>query len=259
MTKIFGIVNITPDSFSDGGHNFIKENAIKTFAKMKEFGVYAIDIGAESTRPNAISISTEEEILRLQNILPIAIEMGLKVSLDTRNFKTAKWGLEHGISILNDVTGFADENMILLLKQFKVQGIFMHSLDVPVNPAHIMKDDVFMQEIYDFAQLKIEKFLQYGISKENLIFDPGIGFGKTGVQNINIIRNIDYFYSLGVKILVGHSRKSFLKTAFPQDYSDNILCKDLMTSTFSAYLIAKNVDFLRLHNPNIISSFIENN
>lgn len=255
MTKIFGILNVTPDSFSDGGVNFDFKNAIKTLETMALNNVYAVDIGAESTRPNASFVSGEEEIERLKTILPIAIKMGLTVSLDSRHAKTIEWGLNQGVKIVNDVTGFQDEKIIKLVKQFNVKAVFMHSLTVPANPDIVMKEAGFMQEIYNFGVNTISKFEQAGVKKEDLIFDPGIGFGKTGNQSIEIIKNIEFFKPLEVKILVGHSRKSFLKSAFANQ-NPITAEKDLMTTAFSAYLIAKKVDFLRLHNVEVVSCFL---
>lgn len=258
MTKIFGILNITPNSFSDGGMNVRFEDALQTAKQMVKDGVFAIDIGAESTRPNAESISVEEEISRLEEILPAVCKLGVKVSLDTRNFETAKWGALQGISILNDVSGFADERMMELIPEFNLQACFMHSLTVPVEPTVIIEGDV-LEEIYSWAEKKIKLFAKYGVSPENLIFDPGIGFGKSAEQSLLILKNTDYFKKLGLPVLIGHSRKSFLKSVFEERFTSkvevNTFEKDLMTSIFSALLWNK-VEFLRLHNTNILKNIL---
>lgn len=252
--KIFGILNVTPDSFSDGGLNFEASSAIKSAEKMLEDGVFAIDIGAESTRPNAQIISSEEEIARLSGILPKIVKMGAKVSLDTRNFETAKWGLENGVSIINDVSGFSDVRTMKLLKEFDATGVFMHSLTVPANPEITMNSETFIEEIIQFAKAKILDFHNLGIPSEKLIFDAGIGFGKTAKQSIFLMQNMEKFNSLGVQILAGHSRKSFLKEAFKERFAEgepSLFEKDLMTSIFSILMLEK-VDFLRLHNASIL-------
>ena len=146
MTKIFGILNITPDSFSDGGVNFEVDRAVKTLESMKANNIFAVDIGAESTRPNAAPVSPEEEIERLKIILPIAVKMGLTVSLDSRNIKTVEWGLKEGVKIVNDVSGFKDLKMIELVRDFKAKAIFMHSLTVPTDVNITLKEENFMQE-----------------------------------------------------------------------------------------------------------------
>jgi dihydropteroate synthase len=256
MTKIFGILNITPDSFSDGGLNCNKETALKAAKKMINDGVYAIDVGAESTRPNATILNPQEEIARLSPILPELIKLGTKVSLDTRNFETAKWGALAGISILNDVSGFTNQKMIELVAKYNLEACFMHSLTIPADPKVIMEGDI-MTKLYSFAEEKIAIFKQYGISKERLMFDVGIGFGKTAEQSIFILQNIEYFKKLNVRLFVGHSRKSFLKSVFGEvfenDRSPSIIEKDLMTAIISSTLLGK-VDFLRLHNTSILST-----
>ena len=256
MTKIFGILNITPNSFSDGGINFKFEDALLAAKKMVKDGIFAIDIGAESTRPNAESISVEEEISRLEQILPAICKLGIKVSLDTRNFETAKWGAKQGVSIINDVSGFEDERMMELIPKFNLQACFMHSLSIPANPAIIMEGDV-LGEIYKWAESKIKLFAKHGVLPENLIFDPGIGFGKSAEQSLLILKNTDYFKKLGLPVLIGHSRKSFLKLAFEERFATGLEVsnfeKDLMTSIFSTILWNK-VEFLRLHNTNILKN-----
>jgi dihydropteroate synthase len=257
-TQIFGILNATPDSFSDGGQNTDMSSALKSAEKMIENGAYAIDIGAESTRPNARTITFAEEIERLSQILPLIIKLGAKVSLDTRNFETAKWGLNQGVSIINDVSGFSDKRMINLVKEFNVDAVFMHSLTVPASPQIIMKTETMLEEIYTFAKNKILEFEIAGVSKEKLIFDSGIGFGKDGGQSLMLLQKTEFFNNLGVKTLIGHSRKSFLKTAFKERFFGGEVSnfeKDLMTSIFSGFLLGK-VDFLRLHNTEMLKELM---
>lgn len=255
MTEVFGILNITPDSFSDGGKYFELKNAIKIAEEMLKDGVYAIDVGAESTRPNAKIIGFEEEIKRLSKILPELIKLGVKISLDTRNPETAKFGLDLGVSIINDVSGFADEKMISLLCEYKVKGVFMHSLTVPSDPTICMSENgiEMLYSIKKWAEDKLKLLAERKIPKEDLIFDPGIGFGKTGEQSLFLLKNIEYFKILNLPVLVGHSRKSFLKETFSERFEEKEVDtyeKDLMTSIFSALLFGK-VEFLRLHNTKI--------
>jgi dihydropteroate synthase len=249
QTQIFGILNITPDSFSDGGANLNVEDALASAKSMLQDGVFAIDIGAESTRPNATPLTPDEEISRLEKVLPAIIKLGARVSLDTYHFETAKWGASLGVSILNDVSGGADERMVELVAKNNLQFCFMHSLSIPANPNIVMEGDVLSQ-LLTWGEEKIKKFNRAGISNENLIFDVGIGFGKTAEQSLSIIKNITNFNKLGVKLFVGHSRKSFLKRAFNINEA-SIFERDLMTSVFSALLWNK-VDFLRLHNAKIL-------
>jgi dihydropteroate synthase len=257
-TQIFGILNITPDSFSDPMINFNNEQAIINAKKMIAEGVFAIDIGAESTRPNATPIHFQEEISRLEPILPKVIKLGAKVSLDSYHFETAEWGVKQGISIINDVSGGKDERMIELACKNNLQFCFMHSLTVPTNPKIVIEGEV-LSELLSWGEERIKTFTKLGMKKENLIFDVGIGFGKTAEQSLTLLQNIEVFKSLGVKLFVGHSRKLFLKHAFKinevSEISEpSIRERDLMTAVFSALLWNK-VDFLRLHNTQITSLF----
>ncbi len=250
MSQIFGILNITPDSFSDGGENFNPETAIQKAKQMINDGVFAIDVGAESTRPNAIPIDSEEEISRLSLVLPKIAELNTIVSLDTRNYETAKWGLSNGVKIINDVSGFRDERMIELVAKQKAIAVFMHSISVPPKADEVLVGENILEQLLDFAHLKINQFKRYKVPKTRLIFDVGIGFGKTPEQAIFLMKNIEYFKQLGVKLLVGHSRKSFLKMAFPEAFegrAPSVAEKDTMTAVFSGMMWSK-VDFLRLHN-----------
>ena len=258
--KIFGIINITPDSFSDGGKNFTEPEALKTAEEMLNNGAYALDLGAESTRPNAKSITANEEIERLKILLPKLVKENILTSVDTRNFETAKWALNEGAKIINDVSGFKNPNMPLLLKEFNATGIFMHSLTVPTLPSVVMESQNFsmIQEIINFANKTLHECLEIGVKKEQLIFDCGIGFGKTAEQSIFLIQNIEAFKVTDLPIFVGHSRKSFLKTAFKERFLESepsLYEKDLMTNIFSALMFEK-VDFLRVHNVKLLKSLI---
>jgi dihydropteroate synthase len=252
MAQIFGILNITPDSFSDGGKYLTLENAIKKAEAMVENGVFAIDIGAESTRPKAQTLDAEEEISRLKHILPEILKLKTKISLDTYHFETAKWGLEMGVSIINDVSGGRDEKIPLLVKEFGATYCFMHSLTLPANPEIFMEGEI-LGDLKKWAEMKMDLFEKIGISREKLIFDPGIGFGKKAEDSIMIMQNMGFFRSLGIKLLVGHSRKSFLKTAFKEIFAQkepSLTEKDLMTAVFSA-IMKESVDFLRVHETSI--------
>lgn len=256
--KIFGIINLTPDSFSDKGANFSRNNALQTAEGFLEEGVYAIDIGAESTRLNAEPVLFDEEIKRLSIALPEIVKMGGRVSVDTRNYETARWALDKGACIINDVSGLRDENMIKLVKEYNIEAIFMHSLAVPHSNSIFMKeqDEEMLKSIIKWAVERLQNIESYGISKEKLIFDPGNGFGKKAEQSLFIMQNIQYFERLGVRILMGHSRKSFLAEAFKDRFlqgEPSTFEKDLMTTIFSIILF-KKIDFLRIHNVKMLSS-----
>lgn len=260
MTKIFGILNITPDSFSDGGVNFNIKSALQTIERMMEDGVFAIDIGAESTRPNAMEIGYEEEIKRLQIITGELLKYKTKFSIDTRNFETAKWALGKGFTILNDVSGFMDKKMHPLLNDGYEMGIFTHALTIPVKPQVVMKEEgeELLATLKNWALAKIKEFEDLGINKEKLVFDVGIGIGKTAQQSLFLMQNIEFFKCLGVSVMVGHSRKSFLKLPFAERFKQSepsVYEKDLMTTIFSLQMLGK-VDYLRVHDTAILNKVV---
>lgn len=247
-TKYFGIINVTPDSFSDGGVNLTKEDAIKNIIHFARNGVNIIDIGAKSTRPNAIDIPDEVQWKRLKPILEslntIKQEYNLKISLDCYNKNVLLKALDCGIDILNDVSALSDESIVPLIKKHNLEYVLMHSLSVPADKnIVILEEKNAVDEVLNFATHKIKILEQKGVAKEKIIFDVGIGFGKTAEQNICLIQNISAFDVLGCKIMVGHSRKSFLNNYLGEL---NLREKDMATKVISTLLTGK-VDYLRVH------------
>ena len=242
-----GIMNITPDSFSDGGkfNNF--NNFINTFELWRENDVAIIDIGAESTRPNATKLTPEEEIGRLNNVFNYIKNREKKIfnsllSIDTYHYKTAEKAIENGFNIINDVSGFEDNNMLELAKNNKnIKFVFMHNLGIPTDKNITVKGDI-VEEVKKWLEKKINVFEKNNIKKEQLIFDIGIGFGKTQSQSLQLLQNIRAFHEYGFKILVGHSRKSFMNI-FTTDKE-----KDIETLSVSMK-IARDVDIIRVHTP----------
>lgn len=249
--KLVGILNLTPDSFSDGGKFNDLENAVKQVEKLIKDGADIIDVGAESTRPDATPINAEEEWKRVEKILPeiikISHENNIEVSFDSRNASNVEKALALGIDIINDVTGFEDEEMIKLAQKSAKKIILMHNLGVPARKDVIIDKNLDeINEIKNWAKSKIQTLQSAGIKKENIIFDLGIGFGKDAQQSINILENINKFFDLNLKIYIGHSRKSFLDQinydpTFGQDNKDN------RTLFISKKLIDQKVDYLRVH------------
>ncbi len=247
-TKIVGILNITPDSFSDGGKYNSHETALNHLMQLIAEGADMIDVGAESTRPSAQRISVTEELKRLENILPeiIIIAHGKKipVSIDTMNYETAKKALELGVDIINDVSGLEDLRIVDLIAQNRgVKTILMHCKTIDPNPEIIIDKALNIdKKIINWAEEKIAFLLKNGVKKSQIIFDPGIGFNKNAEQSIRLIRNIDSFRSLDLPIYVGHSKKSFLDQI-------NLQNKDRAEKTLiiSKFLAQKMVDFIRVH------------
>lgn len=262
VTKIVGILNVTPDSFSDGGKYDSLENALLHLDQMLKDGADMIDIGAESTRPKATPISSQEEWSRLERILPKVISVvkkfnansGRKVqtSIDSYHFETIKKSHDLGIDIINDVRGLLDEKIVDFIAKKNITTILMHSLAIPANPGLVVNKNLNLtEEILNWAKGKISYLLSKGVKKSQLIFDPGIGFGKDANQSIRILKNIDAYRVLGLPIYIGHSKKSFLDAVECDDgfNKNGQLCSNRSEKTLiiSQYLARKNIEFLRVH------------
>ncbi len=214
--KIVGILNLTPDSFSDGGKY---DNEEKILSRVQEILPYIsiLDIGAESTRPNATILSAQEERERLEAILPkiskLCKEKNILLSLDSYHLENIQWGVESGfIDIINDVSGKIERFITLLIKHQETQIILMHSLTVPADKEIIVETENICEFLYHFFKEKLEFLEKSGIERNRVMIDPGIGFGKTSLQSWEIIDNFwKYREDLGTRIMIAHSRKSFLK------------------------------------------------
>jgi dihydropteroate synthase len=246
MVKLVGILNLTPDSFSDGGKFNNPQAAINHLNQLINEGADIIDIGAESTRPNAIPITQEEEWTRLENILPeivaIAKKRGVQTSIDSYHFQTIKNAHEIGVDIINDVSALVDEKIVDFIARSQIPTILMHNLAIHANAEIIVNQNLNInREIINWAQNKITSLAKMGVKKSQLIFDPGIGFAKDAKQSISILKNIDSYRILEMPIYIGHSKKRFLDAL---DIAGDRVQKTLEVSK---YLIAKKVDFLRIH------------
>jgi dihydropteroate synthase len=241
-TKLMGILNLTPDSFSGDG---IRQEPQTRIEQLIQDGADIIDIGAESTRPGAILLSSEEEWVRLEPVIKHMKTYSGKAefSVDTRHLETARKCLSYGAKWINDVSGGSPQ-MAALIKQYDATIICMHSLAIPADSNQtLLPEDDPIKTVMEWAEAKIASLEASGVSHSNIVIDPGIGFGKTKEQSVALIRNISAFKKLGVKILIGHSRKSFL-TLFA-DKSAGL--RDPETLVFSDFLISQNIDYLRVH------------
>jgi dihydropteroate synthase len=249
-TELMGIVNLTPDSFSDGG---LYEEPVAAFRRIRELveeGASLIDLGAESTRPGARLLEPKQEWLRFEPILN-EVKRGLsqeypwiKWSIDTRHSETARLAREYGIHWFNDVSGGASSQMIELWAESSQQVCFMHSLSLPADPkVHLPEDADPVQSLLIWANEKRSFFESFGIQPDRLIFDPGIGFGKTADQSVMILNRVSEFRKAGWRVLVGHSRKSFLKLVTQSDPQQ----RDVETEVLSTKLSENSCDYLRLH------------
>ena len=249
-TKIVGILNVTPDSFSDGGLYNEPQAAIKKLVELFEDGADIVDIGAESTRPNSIPVSSEEQIKRLKPVLEFTqkeFNGKFQISVDTRSSEVADFALNLGVNIINDVSGAEyDPKILSIVSKYNAGIILQHSKDTPSSEP-IYKN--LIDEIFVYLNDRISYAKEIGIN--NIIIDPGIGFGKSRLDNFKIIENIEDFYGLCCPIMLGISRKRIL--GFP---TSDIQLKDALTLAYSYPLIEKKVDFLRVHNVKMHKTFI---
>lgn len=243
-TKIVGILNLTNDSFSDGGA-FIDYNlATQHIDKMINEGADIIDIGAESTRPNAKPVSSEDQLKLILPILDYVANKPIQISIDTRCSTVAEECLKRGASIINDVSGFNyDSQMPEIIAKYNAKIIIQHSKGTPETMQLNTEYDNLMDEIYLELKSKIDIALSKGITKENIIIDPGIGFGKTREQNFEIIRRIEELYGLACPVMLGISRKSVLNMPDADNFT-----KDIYTVALNTLIIEKKVDYIRVHN-----------
>lgn len=247
--RIMGIINITPDSFSDGGKFNSVDTAIKQALHLVSSGADVIDIGAESTAPKSTAISAEQEWERLEPVLN-AIQLAKKdflvppkISIDTRRVKVAEKSLQYNIDWLNDVTGFQDPDYVKLAVESNKDCVVMHHVTLPAHKTLLPGNVDVVKHIYHWADEHFTKLESQGLSREKIIFDPGIGFGKAAHQSIELIKHIDAFTKLDCRILVGHSRKSFMSTFTHHPFSE----RDIETLACSLYLSQQPVDYLRVH------------
>ena len=242
-----GVLNLTPDSFSDGGKFNTKDRGAKHAFKIFKSGANIVDVGGESTRPGSKPVNEKIEWKRINEILKLICQK-IPISLDTRKSAIMEKGIKLGVKIINDVSGLNyDRKTTDLLKKYKTPFVIQHSKGTPENMQIKPSYKNELLDIYDFFEKKINFLRAIGIKHNNIIIDPGIGFGKDLKQNINIISNISIFHSLGFPILVGNSRKSFIKELSGKNDSNNRIGG---TVASSIYLLMQGVQILRIHDVN---------
>lgn len=240
-TKLVGILNITENSFSDGGFYNDFEKAKEHLLELISDGADIIDIGAESTKPYSNPISSNDQLEKLLPIIDFAKDK-IKISIDTRSSIVAEECIKAGANIINDVSGFDyDEKMPDIIAKYNCPVIIQHSKGTPENMQNSPLYNDVMEEIYTSLFRKINFAHSKGI--ENIIIDPGIGFGKTRENNFEIISRIEEFKTLNCPIMLGISRKSLLNIPDADNYT-----KDIFTTAINTLAIEKGVDYLRVHN-----------
>ncbi len=211
-TLIMGILNVTPDSFYDGGRNFGRDKAIDKAYQLYKDGADIIDIGGESTRPGAETVSLTEEMDRVCPVIEaVAGEIDIPISIDTYKSEVAEEALKLGASIINDISGLTfDDRMAGIAARYESYIVLMHIKGSPKNMQVNPHYDNLLEEIYSFLENSKEKAVISGVDKDKIIIDPGIGFGKTLEDNYRILNNIDFFKKMGFPLLIGLSRKSLI-------------------------------------------------
>lgn len=237
-TYIMGILNATPDSFSDGGKYNEVENAVKHARKLVEEGADIIDVGGESTRPGASYVSEKEEIERVVPIIKaIKKELDVVISIDTYKSKTAEAAIKAGADIINDVWGFKKDNdMANVAAKYNVPCILMHNREDKIY-------NNLMEDVLDDLRISINFALEAGVKNENIILDPGIGFAKTYEENLIVMNNVNRLKELGYPVLLGTSRKSMIGLTL------NLPSDERVEGTLSTTVIGimKGCDFIRVH------------
>ena len=238
---VMGILNVTPDSFADGGLHYEESLAITHGLEMIEDGVDIIDVGGESTRPGADRISEEEEQARVIPVIRELAKKGVVISIDTMRATTAKLAVEAGASIVNDVSGgAADPDMFSTVAQLGCKYTLMHwrGHSKDMNEKAIYGDVV--AEVIEEVTLQLDKALAAGVKRENIILDPGIGFAKNAEHNWEVLNRSDEFVALGYPVLIGHSRKRFLGGEHPDE-------REEATVAVTQSLVGKGIWAVRVH------------
>ena len=242
---VMGILNVTPDSFSDGGQFLDSQAAVEHGLQMASQGAAIIDIGAESTRPGSGPVSAQEQIKRaIPVIKQLAKQIKIPVSIDTYDFEVAKAALDAGASIINDITALSDDLMAQLAAKTGVPVILMHMKGMPKTMQNQAVYSDVVQEVKEFLLERAHKAERFGINRKMIFIDPGIGFGKTAEHNLVLLKHLDEFVSTGYRVLLGTSRKRFIGQITGKDTP-----ADRIFGTAATVAIAANVgvSIVRVH------------
>jgi dihydropteroate synthase len=255
---LMGVLNVTPDSFSDGGQFIDRDKAIEQGIKMAEGGASIIDVGPESTRPGAKPVTAKKQIRRA---IPVIAKLAKKtkacISIDTTNYEVAGAALDAGANIINDITALADERMAQLAAEWKVPVILMHMQGTPRTMQVEPKYKNVVAEVLKFLLDRAKRAQEFGILKQRIFIDPGIGFGKTIEHNLKLLANLDKFVKTGFRVLVGPSRKWFIgKLTGKENPADRTfgtaaavaLCAAAGVSIIRVHDVAKMLDVVKIAN-----------
>ncbi|MDC0233394.1 dihydropteroate synthase [Candidatus Pelagibacter sp.] len=254
IPNILGVLNLTPDSFSDGGKFNSKNKGISHAINLYKNGASMVDVGGESTRPGSKPVNEKQEWNRINKILKLIVKK-IPISLDTRKSVIMENGIRMGVKLINDVSGLNyDSKTINILNKYKIPFVIQHAIGTPENMQNNAKYKNELLDIYDYFEDKIKLIRSKGIKHNNIILDPGIGFGKNLKHNMNLIRGISVFHSLGFPILVGNSRKRFIKDISKKNDSYTRIGG---TMASSIYLMMQGIQILRIHDVNEIMQGIK--
>jgi dihydropteroate synthase len=239
-----GVLNVTPDSFSDGGRFYDFESAVGHAADMVEQGVDIIDVGGESTRPSSGPTSTEEERKRVIPVIKTLLdELDVPISIDTYKPEIAKEALDLGVHMVNDVNAFREDGMAELVAGYDVPCVLMHFEGGPHNMVADPQYNNLMEDINSFLKSRIEAVTSAGVAREKIIVDPGVGFSKSLEHNLEILRKLGDMRALGQPVLIGTSRKRFIGDVLEHPPEKRLYG----TLASLAISIMQGVDFVRVH------------
>ena len=252
--KLMGIVNVTPDSFSDGGQHFSTDEAVAHAIKLVNDGADILDVGGESTRPYSKMVSVDEEMSRVIPVIErLASEIDVPISIDTSKSSVASAAIAAGAEIINDISGFCDPQMVDVARNSNAGICAMHMQGTPQN----MQDDPqysnVVEDIFEYLCRKYQELIGLGISREKICLDPGVGFGKTHEHNITLLKKCARFNDVGCPILIGHSRKGFIGKIL----GDKSLERDTATAAIAIHLYCCNTSVIRVHNVKITRQVLD--
>ena len=244
-TLIMGILNVTPDSFSDGGDYLLAEDAVKRALEMVSQGADIIDIGGESSRPGSLPVTEEEELKRVMPVVEALRDVcTVPLSVDTSKSGVARKALEAGVSIVNDITALSgDPEMASVIAEADAAVILMHMKGSPLDMQDEPKYDDVVLEVVSYLEEAIAKAVSAGIDSEKIIIDPGIGFGKRLEDNLAILKRLDELKSLGRPVLIGPSRKSFIGAITGKKEKE----RNFGTAASVSAAIIGGADIIRVH------------
>lgn len=243
-TLLMGVLNVTPDSFSDGGLWFDRDAAVAHALEMVEQGADIIDVGGESTRPGAESVPEDEELNRIIPVVRRLAAKGLVVSIDTRKASVARAAVQAGAVIVNDTGGEdADPEMGTVAAETGAGIVFMHSRGTPATMRSLTDYDDVVADVAAFLGASAERLVGFGVARDSIVVDPGFGFAKNADQNLELLDRLDEIVALGYPVLAGTSRKSFIGAVLDLPETERVEG----TATTVAWAIARGAHIVRVH------------